>query len=88
MCTSLSPLPFRECGDAQSDQRTIARLRVLGCAFQATLTKRITRTICQGLLIINGHDETGGHRVSFLQSLGLYRCLLRMLSFPACAILA
>jgi hypothetical protein len=48
VCT-LSPLSFRDCGDAQSDRRSIVRLRVHGCAFQATLTKRITRAVCSGL---------------------------------------
>jgi hypothetical protein len=69
--------PSAAAEDAQTDQRTLARLRVHSCAFQATLTKGITRAVCQGFLIINGHDETGGYRFSFRQSLRLYRGLLR-----------
>jgi len=33
-------LPFRGCEDAQSDRRTLARLRAHGCDFQATLVAK------------------------------------------------
>jgi hypothetical protein len=39
VCT-LSPLSFRDCGDAQSDQRSIARSSAQGCAFRATLLQK------------------------------------------------
>ncbi len=39
MCT-LSPLSFRDCGDAQSDHRSIARSSTHGCAFRATLCEK------------------------------------------------
>ena len=36
-------LPFRGCGNAQSDQHTIARSRVHGCSFRATLGRICSR---------------------------------------------
>jgi hypothetical protein len=37
------PLPFRGCGDPQSDRRTIARLRAYGCSLRATLVAKNKR---------------------------------------------